>query len=74
LPTKYYTSPEASRFLTDEMRDPQTKETLAKKRCNGTGPDFLYFGRFPRYTELALREYAEKRRSGPRRSTSQVLA
>jgi hypothetical protein len=68
---EYFAPREASRFLTDEMRDPHGVLTLAKMRCHGTGPAFEYFGRFPRYREDWLREYAMSRRSGPQRSTSE---
>ena len=67
----YYTPREASRFLTDEMLDPHGVAYLARLRCRGAGPCFEYFGRFPRYREDWLREYALSRRSGPRRSTSE---
>jgi hypothetical protein len=68
---KYYPPREAARFLTEEMRDPHGAAYLAKLRCRGGGPTFEYFGRFPRYREDWLQDYALSRRSGPRRSTSE---
>jgi hypothetical protein len=47
-------------------------QTLAKYRSAGGGPKFAYFGRFPRYREDWLEEYARSRISCPLRSTSEA--
>ena len=49
-------------------------QTLAKYRSQGGGPLFSLFGRFPRYRQDWLDEYAERRISGPIRSTSERQA
>jgi hypothetical protein len=67
----YYDTAGASRFLKEVMGERMGPATLHKLRCVGGGPVFEYFGRFPRYREDWLREYAQNRRSGPRRSTSE---
>jgi hypothetical protein len=48
--------------------------TLAKLRCLGGGPVFCYLGRYPRYREDWLDDWATARMSGPRSSTSQAAA
>jgi hypothetical protein len=65
----YHDTANASRFLTEVMRHPIQSERLANLRTSGGGPTFEYFGRYPRYREDWLREWAMSRRSGPVRST-----
>jgi hypothetical protein len=68
----YYDTRGASRFLIDVMNERIGPATLNKLRCTGGGPTFEYFGRFPRYREDRLREFALSRRSGPVHSTSEA--
>ena len=68
----YYDTRGASRFLVDVMGERIGAATLNKLRCTGGGPPFEYFGRFPRYREDRLREFALSRRSDPVRSTSEA--
>jgi len=71
-PDDRYLSPtEAEEFLRDELGLPVKATTLAKYRCLGGGPRFELFGRFPKYTQPWLREWARSRIKGPKRSTSE---
>jgi hypothetical protein len=69
----YYDPRAASAYL--KKRGLRTEpQTLAKYRSAGGGPKFAYFGRFPRYREDWLEEYARSRISGPLRSTSEAAS
>ena len=60
---------EASEFLTAHgFKTAPT--TLAKLACIGGGPIFESFGRRPLYREAELLEWARRRTTGPRRSTT----
>jgi hypothetical protein len=65
----YLDPDEASAFLVG-LGLPHAPSTLKKLRCTGGGPTFVKFGRFARYREDWLREYALSRVSAPMRSTS----
>jgi hypothetical protein len=62
---------EASAYLHD-LGYPATKATLAKWRCIGGGPVYQKLGKFIRYRQPRLREFAEARLSPERRSTSEA--
>jgi hypothetical protein len=64
----YYDPSVASEFLRD-LGIQHTDQTLAKLRCEGGGPKFAYFGRFVRYRQDWLVDYACSRISGPLGST-----
>jgi hypothetical protein len=67
----YYDPPVASKFLRDRGIQ-HSEQTLAKLRCGGGGPKFAYFGRFVRYREDWLIDYACRRISGPVQSTNEA--
>jgi len=66
---RYFDPIEASAYLKKKGL-PAEPQTLAKYRSQGGGPLFSLFGRFPRYRQDWLDEFAELRISGPMRSTS----
>jgi hypothetical protein len=70
---RYYPPPEASVFL-KEQGIKAGEQTLAKYRSIGGGPKFAYFGRYPRYREDWLLEFAQSRISRPVHSTSEPRA
>jgi len=60
----FLTDIEAADFL--QRRGIQIKpKTLAKLRCVGGGPQFVYVGHRPRYTELLLEKWVSERVSEP---------
>lgn len=65
-----YLSPRAAAEFLQERGFTISEKTLAKYRCVGTGPSFRHFGRFPRYREDWLEEWARSQISGRKRSTS----
>jgi hypothetical protein len=67
----YYDPPIASDFLRDQGIE-HSEQTLAKLRCGGGGPKFACFGRFVRYRQDWLVDYARSRISGPLDSTSEA--
>lgn len=66
----YYDTDEAADYLTNRRGVRTARKTLEKLRSIGGGPRFRHFGRFPKYREDWLDEYAETRISEPKRSTS----
>jgi hypothetical protein len=61
---------DASAYLAEIHGLQEAPTTLAKRACLGGGPVFELFGRIPYYRTEALDDWAAKRLSGPRRSTS----
>jgi hypothetical protein len=62
---------QAAQFLTD--RGYRTAPaTLAKLACLGGGPLYRSFGRKPLYRAVDLLAWAERKTTGPRRSTSEA--
>jgi hypothetical protein len=71
METERYLDPiSASDFLQQRYNMRCKPGTLSKWRCLGGGPTFVLIGRFPRYTEQWLEEFALSRMSGPKGSTS----
>jgi hypothetical protein len=68
----YYDTFEAAEYLTNQRLIRTAPQTLAKYRTIGGGPRFQHFGRFPKYRQDWLDEYAESRISRPKRSTSEA--
>jgi hypothetical protein len=71
-PGQFADPPDAALFLTNEMGQPTSEQTLAKWRCLGGGPVFQRFGRRIKYRKDRLREFALSRISGEQRSTSEA--
>ena len=66
---RYLSRAEAAEFLS--KRGYKTAPaTLAKRAVVGGGPPFVSWGRKPLYQPEALLEWAQRRCTGPRRSTS----
>jgi len=68
----YYDTEEAAEYLTNERGVRTARRTREKLRSIGGGPRFRHFGRFPRYRQDWLDEYAKTRISGTKRSTSEA--
>ena len=66
---RYLSRAEAAEFLT-ERGYKTAPSTLAKKAVVGGGPPFVSWGRKPLYNPESLLEWAQRRCTGPRRSTS----
>src|SRR5437868_8778257 len=66
---RYLGRAEAAEFLT-ERGYKTAPSTLAKKAVVGGGPPFVSWGRKPLYDPATLLEWAQRRCTGPRRSTS----
>jgi hypothetical protein len=69
-----YLSPAEAEAVLRERGVPRTQATLAKYRCVGGGPQFVSFGRQPRYTEAWLLAWVQTVLSAPKRSTSDTGA
>ena len=67
-----YRRAEASRYLKEVWGIDRSPRTLAKEACQGGGPEMVYAGRVPIYTEPALDTYAQLKLSRPVRSTSEL--
>jgi hypothetical protein len=67
----YRSRVEASKYLKEKWKLPCEPATLAKLASIGGGPPFVHAGRFPRYPEPGLDEYARSRISPLKRSTSE---
>jgi hypothetical protein len=63
---------EASSYLKQTWSIDRSPRTLAKEACCGGGPEMVYAGRVPLYTEAALDAYARSKLSRPVRSTSEM--
>ncbi len=61
----------ASQYLKRRWGVRASVSTLAKYAVLGAGPELLYDGRFPIYTEESLDTWAKARISGPFRSTTE---
>lgn len=66
---RYLSRAEAAEFLS-ERGYKTAPATLAKRAVVGGGPPFVSWGRKPLYDPEALLEWAQRRCTGPRRSTS----
>jgi hypothetical protein len=66
---RYLSRAETAEFLT-ERGYKTAPATLAKLAVIGGGPPFISWGRKPLYDPAALLEWAQRRCTGPRRSTS----
>lgn len=66
---RYLSRTEAAQFLS-ERGYKTAPATLAKRAVVGGGPPFVSWGRKPLYQPEALLEWAQRRCTGPRRSTS----
>jgi hypothetical protein len=69
-PWRLFTRAEAAKFLT-ERGFTTAKTTLDTLAVRGGGPPFVYWGRKPLYSPLALLEWAAARLSAPVASTSE---
>ena len=69
-----YRRKDAPAYLKDAWGVVRSARTLAKEACIGGGPEMVYDGRFPTYTEAALDAYARSKLSRPVRSTSELRA
>jgi hypothetical protein len=67
-----YRRTDASRYLKETWGIDRSPRTLAKEACQGGGPEMVYAGRIPLYTESALDTYAQAKLSKPVRSTSEL--
>lgn len=67
-----YRRTEAVIYLKENWSVTRSARTLAKEACLGGGPEMVYDGRFPTYTETALDAYARSKLSRPVRSTSEL--
>jgi hypothetical protein len=65
----HFSAQEASLFL-QEQGFRMSVNTLAKLRCEGGGPAFVYFGRYPRYPRSSLDTWMTSRKSSLMSSTS----
>jgi len=63
---------DASAFLREEYGIPAAYQTLSRLAVEGTGPEFVLYGRVPLYPEDALRSWAEARLSRRFKSTSEA--
>jgi hypothetical protein len=70
---RYLTRAEAAEFLCNRGFK-IAPSTLAKRAVIGGGPPFRSWGRKPLYDPASLLEWAQARCTGPRRSTSEILA
>jgi hypothetical protein len=66
---RYLSRAEAAEFLS-ERGYKTAPATLAKRAVVGGGPPFVSWGRKPLYDPESLLEWAQRRCTGPRRSTS----
>ena len=66
---RYLSRTEAAEFLS-ERGYKTAPATLAKRAVVGGGPPFVSWGRKPLYQPETLLEWAQRRCTGPRRSTS----
>ena len=66
---RYLSRAEAAEFLS-ERGYKTAPATLAKRAVVGGGPPFVSWGRKPLYDAESLLEWAQRRCTGPRRSTS----
>jgi hypothetical protein len=71
-PEKYLFPPAASDYLLKNHGISHAVPTLASKRTLGTGPEFEKAGPAVIYTPAALDRYAERYRSAPVHSTSEL--
>jgi hypothetical protein len=70
---RYYSSDEAAAYLTN-CGLPIKKQTLAKYRVTGEGPEFRKFGSRVLYHPRGLDAWKELKLTKPRRSTSELAA
>jgi hypothetical protein len=69
-PKKFLTRVEASRYLTEVRGLPTAKGTLQKLATVGGGPPYQRFGNRTVYTSDNLDQWADKKISPPKPSTS----
>lgn len=69
-PSQYLRRAQAAEFLKSKYGHGSTR-TLAKLATIGGGPEMVYCGRIPLYSEEALDDWAMSKLSGPVRSTSE---
>lgn len=69
-PTQYLRRREAARYLRTKYGHGSPR-TLAKLATLGGGPEMVYCGRIPLYSEAALDAWAMSKLSGPVHSTSE---
>ncbi len=67
---KYYRRKEASRYLLARWSVQRAPSTLAKLAVMGDGPRFKLDGRTPLYPEIELDDWAQRRLSPLKKSTS----
>lgn len=69
---KYLERPEAAQYLTDELGLRVSKGTLQKWVTVGGGPAYRRFGKRAVYLISDLNEWAERKLSAPRLSSSGI--
>lgn len=62
---------DASAYLEEKHGIRLSNQTLAKYAVTGDGPEIIYDGPFPLYSETALDAFAATRLRGPFKSTSE---
>ena len=68
--SKYLERPEAAQYLTDQLGLRVSKNTLQKWVTTGGGPAYRRFGKRAVYLIQDLNEWAERKLSAPRLSSS----
>jgi len=67
---RYIGRAEAAKYLSEQLGLKVSKNTLQKWATTGGGPMYRIFGRAAVYLHADLEEWAEKKLSTPRHSTS----
>ncbi len=70
--SKYLERPEAAQYLTDHLGLRVSKTTLQKWVTTGGGPAYRRFGKRAVYLIQDLNEWAERKLSAPRLSSSGI--
>ena len=70
MENRYRTREEAAQYLTDQLGLPVSKGTLQKWATTGGGPAYRRFGKRTVYTVEDLNEWADRKLSAPRMSSS----
>ena len=65
-----YRTKETLKYIKDKAGIELAQQTMAKYRCEGGGPAFTLFGRWPLYEDVDIDQWLSSRLSGRKRNNS----